>query len=84
MFATYAFSATSSCCLGMETCRCVELTGVGLPVAQILPRQVAPVEKTDNALEMAMMGRRRHGEGGRRAAVLGRGGDVIWRLVERS
>jgi hypothetical protein len=84
MFATCTFSATSSCCLGMEARRCVELTGVGLPVAQISPRQVTPVEKTDSALEKATVGRRRHGEGGRRTAVLGRGGDVVWRLVERS
>jgi hypothetical protein len=64
MFATYIFSAASHCCLGMETRRCVEFTGVEL--AGVAER-VAPVEK-------AAVGRS-SGEDGLRA---GEGRETAW------
>ena len=90
MFATCAFNATSPCCLGIEARRRVEFTSAELAalveknvidlvekVATNLARTViAPVEKAVRTLENAAVGWVRDGDGGKRAAVLGRGGDA--------
>jgi hypothetical protein len=74
----------------METRRFVEFTGVELP-ASVEKAVIGPVEKAtvgcfgreDGPQWAATMGRRRHGEGERRAALLGCGGDAGCRVERR-
>jgi hypothetical protein len=74
------FQCNISLLLGNGSRQFVEFTGVELP-APVEKNVIGPVEKATVGRSgrpqwVAMVGRRRHGEGERRAAVLGCGGDV--------
>ena len=78
MFATYAFSATSPCCLGMKIRRLVEFIGVELAsgaqlAAPVVKAMAGPVEK------------RRGGEGSVVESIVTalRCGEFFLRFLER-